>query len=229
MRKAQIGWAAIAACLLSIAVSGVLIPHNARAVESLAPISQSLTYTEDKQGIQLTYTASAGAPSVTADMAGELLTQALGEFVRQFPQYSGDLAFTITALQNHQTAFVVRPWEMIGAAARGLAGSGATAMGAGEPPEMPGPPPAYPGTPNDVSDVAYRRYANGYQRDTQYHRCLTCGPNGGPGPWQVLSDHVDYIGGGAGGGGGGGHGGGGSGPIGGGKPVTPIVIVYPPE
>lgn len=227
MRKARMGRLIAAACLMSMAASGVSILHKAAAVESLAPISQSLDYTEDKQGIRLTYTAAGAGASVTADKAGELLTQALAEFVRQFPQYDGDLVFTIAALPNRQTAFTVRPWRISanGAAAHGLAGSGATTMGMGEPPEMPGPPPAYPGTPNDVSDVTYRRYANGYQRDTQYHRCLTCGPNQGPGPWQVVSDHVDYID----GGGSGGGGGGGSGPIGGGKPPKGVVIVYPPE
>lgn len=214
MRNARSGTLTAAVCLLGVAA----ILHDAAAAESLAPISQSLGYTEDKQGIRLTYATADADTSVTANKAGELLTQALGEFARQFPHYDGDLAFTIAALPNRQTALTVHPWSSgeSDAAPR----SDAATTSAGKFPKMPGAPPAHPDAPSGVSDVAYRRYANGYQRDTQYHRCLTCAPNGSPGPWRMVSDHLNYIA---------ADGGGGSAAIGGGKLQKRVVIVHPPE
>lgn len=201
MRNARQGKLTVSDCLLGIATGKVLVsPHGeasqVKSGDALPRVIQSLDFTRDKEGIELTYTATALHPDVAADRAGELMTQTLAEFVRQFPQYAGDLIFTVAVLSHRRTVFVVRPWRAPPdiASAHGVAGDGTLRRGEVVSPDMPGPPPPYPATPNEISDITYRRYANGVQRDLQYHRRPACGPRSEPGPWRAVSDQIAYVG-----------------------------------
>lgn len=206
MRRVQKGTSLAAACLLALATSAAVYSGSALAQDSA--ISQSLGFTADRAGIQLTYTPLADEPLLPAKKASDFLTQTLSEYSRQFPDktasLSGSVSMTISVTSNRQLVFTVHPWNISenGVAsvdplksAKGAGGAVLNAPPTGDPPDRPGEPPGYPTTPYEVTDAVYRSWRNGYRRDTQYHRNPNGGPNGTPGPWNITRDGLQYIGG----------------------------------
>lgn len=225
--QVQKGTSIAIACLLALGAGEALWkPAVAQSTQNpTLQVSQTIELTRDQAGVQLTYYPLPNEPLLPAKKGSELLTQALASFEQSFPETvqadRGFLALSIAVNSNEQFSgaskrlvFQVKPFDASGTPSTT---PGNVVNAPLNPPPMAEPPPGYPLTPNEVTDVTYRQWRDGYRRDTQYHRTPGRAPDWQPGPWQLVDDHTVYVGGSGSGGGSSGSGSGGG-----------TVIVHPP-